>query len=198
LPGRLRMTQQPAGFRASPPDGCQPCRRGLTRRVSRALKKLGYIGWPDHSDRAALCDGRPSGSHLARELVALRLVIVCVGRQETRAGVTRTIPIVFMQVNDPVEQGFARFWPGQAATQRFTQMSAELDSNGWVAARDRPCCRVRPFGQPKSHAGSPGTVCRAEAAANSLASRCGVSPSPPPAELTAAFAEIEESSSRPC
>src|SRR5262249_7103253 len=35
-------------------------------------------------------------------------VIVCVGRRETTAllAATREIPVVFMQVNDPVEQGF--------------------------------------------------------------------------------------------
>jgi putative tryptophan/tyrosine transport system substrate-binding protein len=46
---------------------------------------------------------------LARELVTLApAVIACIGRQETAAlqAATRTIPIVFMQVNDPVEQGF--------------------------------------------------------------------------------------------
>src|SRR5690242_6165430 len=68
---------------------------------------------------------------LARELVALApSVIACVGRRETAAlqAATTKIPIVFMQVNDPIEQGFvvtlAR--PGGNTT-GFTQMSAELD-----------------------------------------------------------------------
>ena len=68
---------------------------------------------------------------MARELVALSpAVIACVGRRETSAlqAATRTIPIVFMQVNDPVEQGFVASLaqPGGNTT-GFTQMSAELD-----------------------------------------------------------------------
>jgi putative ABC transport system substrate-binding protein len=68
---------------------------------------------------------------LARELVALApAVIACIGRQETTAlqAATRTIPIVFIQVNDPVEQGFVASLtrPGGNTT-GFSQMSAELD-----------------------------------------------------------------------
>src|SRR6516225_958519 len=68
---------------------------------------------------------------LARELVALApSVIACVGRREAAAlqAATRTIPIVFMQVNDPVEQGFVASLarPGGNTT-GFIQMSAELD-----------------------------------------------------------------------
>jgi putative ABC transport system substrate-binding protein len=68
---------------------------------------------------------------LAREPVTLApSVIACVGRRETTAlqAATRTIPIVFMQVNDPVEQGFVASLarPGGNTT-GFTQMSAELD-----------------------------------------------------------------------
>jgi putative tryptophan/tyrosine transport system substrate-binding protein len=68
---------------------------------------------------------------LARELVALApAVIACVGRRETSAlrAATGAIPIVFMQVNDPVEQGFVASLarPGGNIT-GFTQMSAELD-----------------------------------------------------------------------
>jgi putative tryptophan/tyrosine transport system substrate-binding protein len=56
---------------------------------------------------------------------------VCVGGQEALAlqAATRSIPIVFMQVGDPIEQGlvasFAR--PGGNTT-GFTQMTDELDS----------------------------------------------------------------------
>src|ERR1700756_4045212 len=69
---------------------------------------------------------------LARELVTLTpSVIACVGRQETAAlqAATRTIPIVFMQVHDPVEMRFVSSLarPGGNTT-GFTQMSAELDS----------------------------------------------------------------------
>jgi len=68
---------------------------------------------------------------LAQELAALKpSAIACVGRQETAAlqAATRTIPMVFIQVNDPVEQGFVASLarPGGNTT-GFTQMSAELD-----------------------------------------------------------------------
>src|SRR6202040_3077033 len=57
-------------------------------------------------------------------------VIACVGRQETAAlqGATHTIPIVFMQVHNPVEQGLVASLarPGGNTT-GFTQMSSELD-----------------------------------------------------------------------
>src|SRR5215472_8690261 len=68
---------------------------------------------------------------LARELVALApAVIACVGRRETSAlrAATGTIPIVLMQVNDSVEQGFVASLarPGGNIT-GFTQVSADLD-----------------------------------------------------------------------
>ena len=71
--------------------------------------------------------GQPDGlASLARELVALAPpVIACVGRRETAAlqAATRTIPIVFIQVNDPVEQGFVASLarPGGNTT-GFTQL----------------------------------------------------------------------------
>src|SRR5580704_13813724 len=91
----------------------------------------------ERSKNSATSTARPSlwpdrFSSLARELVALApSVIVCVGRRETTAllAATRKIPVVFMQVNDPVEQGFVASLaqPGGNTT-GFTQMSAELDS----------------------------------------------------------------------
>jgi hypothetical protein len=68
--------------------------------------------------------GRPDRfSSLAHELVGI-------GRRETTAllAATREVPVVFMQVNDPVEQGFVASLaqPGGNTT-GFTQMSAELD-----------------------------------------------------------------------
>ena len=67
---------------------------------------------------------------LAQELAALKpSAIACVGRQETAAlqAATRTISIVFIQVNDPVEQGVASLARPGGNTTGFTQMSAELD-----------------------------------------------------------------------
>src|SRR5215469_5505042 len=74
------------------------------------LEKLGYIDGRTIVIEPRYAMGRRDRfDSLARELVALTpSVIVCVGRQETTAlqAATRTIPIVFRQVNDPVEQGF--------------------------------------------------------------------------------------------
>ena len=61
-------------------------------------------------------------------LVPLAVLRFYVGRQETTAvhAAARTIPIVFIQVNDPVEQGFAASLahPGGNTT-GFTQESAD-------------------------------------------------------------------------
>jgi putative ABC transport system substrate-binding protein len=97
------------------------------------LEKLGYIDGQTILIELRYAMGRPDQfASLARELVALApSVIACVGRQETAAlqAATRTIPIVFMQVHDPVEMGFVASLarPGGNTT-GFTQMGAELDS----------------------------------------------------------------------
>src|SRR5437588_8745283 len=97
-----------------------------------ALEKLGYVDGQTILIELRYAMGEPDrfGS-LARELVALApSVIACVGRRETAAlqAATHTIPIVFMQANDPVEQGLVASLarPGGNTT-GFTQMSAELD-----------------------------------------------------------------------
>jgi ABC-type uncharacterized transport system substrate-binding protein len=98
-----------------------------------ALKRLGYVegrtihiephygdGFPDRLGPVALqiVDRQPNA-------------IVCVGSQETAAAqaATRTIPIVFLQIPDPVGTGFAATLsrPGGNIT-GFTQMSSELES----------------------------------------------------------------------
>jgi ABC-type uncharacterized transport system substrate-binding protein len=98
-----------------------------------ALEKLGYIDGQTIQIELRYAMGQPDRVvTLAHELVGLKpAVIVCVGRQETMAlqAATRSIPIVFIQASDPVEQGFVASLarPGGNAT-GFTQMSAELDS----------------------------------------------------------------------
>ena len=95
-----------------------------------ALERLGYIDGRTIRIEPRYAEGQPDRfGGLARELVALMpSVIVCVGQRETVASqaATRTIPIVFMQVNNPVEQGFVASLarPGGNTT-GFTQMSAE-------------------------------------------------------------------------
>jgi putative tryptophan/tyrosine transport system substrate-binding protein len=78
--------------------------------LSGALEKLGYIDGQTIRIELRYAIGQPDRfAPLAHELIALTpSVITCVGRQETSAlqAATRTIPMVFIQVNDPVEQSF--------------------------------------------------------------------------------------------
>jgi putative tryptophan/tyrosine transport system substrate-binding protein len=168
-----------------------------------ALEKLGYIDGQTILIEVRYAMGQPDqfGS-LARELVALApSVIACVGRRETAAlqAATTKIPIVFMQVNDPIEQGFvvtlAR--PGGNTT-GFTQMSAELDPKRLellheiVPSLSRAAFLVNPNLTPAL----PERVARAEAAAKSLGIALRRVDATIPADLPAAFLAIEEASSQ--
>jgi putative tryptophan/tyrosine transport system substrate-binding protein len=140
-----------------------------------ALEKLGYIEGQTIVIEVRYAMGRPDRfSSLAHELVALApSVIVCVGRRETAAllAATRTVPVVFMQVNDPVEQGFVASLaqPGGNTT-GFTQMSAELDPKRLQLLHDiapslsRATFLVNPHLTPALH----GRFAQAEAAAKNL------------------------------
>src|SRR5438874_8754922 len=167
-----------------------------------ALEKLGYADGQTILIELRYAMGEPDrfGS-LARELVALApAVIACVGRRETTAlqAATRTIPIVFMQVNDPVEQGFvvslAR--PGGNTT-GFTQMSAELDPKRLqllheiVPSVSRAAFLVNPNLTP----GLDERFAKAEVVAKSLGIALLRVDAATSADLTLAFAAIEESSS---
>ena len=167
-----------------------------------ALEKLGYVDGQTIQIEPRYAMGQPDrfGS-LARELVAMSpAVIACVGRQETAAlqAATRTIPIVFMQVHDPVEMGFVASLarPGGNTT-GFTQMGAELDSKRLgllheiAPSLSRAAFLVNPNLTPALQERFAG----AEAAAKSLGIALRRVAATTPAELTAAFAEIEESSS---
>ena len=167
-----------------------------------ALEKLGYVDGETIQIEPRYAMGQPDrfGS-LARELVAMSpAVIACVGRQETAAlqAATRTIPIVFMQVHDPVEMGFVASLarPGGNTT-GFTQMGAELDSKRLgllheiAPSLSRAAFLVNPNLTPTLQERFAG----AEAAAKSLGIALRRVAATTPAELTAAFAEIEESSS---
>jgi putative tryptophan/tyrosine transport system substrate-binding protein len=168
-----------------------------------ALDKLGYIDSQTILIEVRYVMGQPErfGS-LARELVALApAAIACVGRRETAAlqAATRTIPIVFMQVNNPVEQGFigslAR--PGGNTT-GFTQMSAELDSKrlGLLHEVAPSLARVAFLVNPNLTPGLEERFAHAEATARSLGIALRRVDAATPADLTAAFAAIEESSSQ--
>jgi putative tryptophan/tyrosine transport system substrate-binding protein len=113
--------------------GSNPCTEAATLGAFRgALEKLGYIdGETIRIEPRYAMGQRDRVVTLAHELVALApSIIACVGRQETMAlqAATRAIAIVFIQVNNPVEQGFVASLarPGGNTT-GFTQMSAELD-----------------------------------------------------------------------
>ena len=169
----------------------------------KALEKFGYIDGETVLFEVRYAMGQPDqfGSR-ARELVAQApSVIACVGRRETAAlqAATRTIPIVFMQVNDPVEQGFVASLaqPGGNTT-GFTQMSAELDPKRLellheiVPSLSRAAFLVNPNLTPALLERFVG----AEAAANSLGIALRRVDAATPGDLPAAFLAIEEASSQ--
>jgi putative ABC transport system substrate-binding protein len=167
-----------------------------------ALEKLGYIEGQSMVIEVRYAMGQPDRfSILARELVELTpSVIVCVGRRETTAllAATRKIPVVFMQVNDPVEQGFVASLaqPGGNTT-GFTQMSAELDPKRLpllheiVPSMSRAAFLVNPNLTP----GLSARVAQAEAAAKSVGIALQRVDAATPADLNAAFLGIEAASS---
>jgi len=127
------LAQQPAGL---PRDGLlmggSPSVEAARLSAFReALEKLGFVNGQTILIEMRYAMGQPDRlGGLAGELVALApAVIVCVGSQETISlqAATRTIPIVFLQLGDPVEQGFVASLsrPGGNTT-GFTQM--EIDS----------------------------------------------------------------------
>jgi len=138
---------------------------------------------------------------LARELVWLAPpVIACVGRRETAAlqAATRSIPIVFMQVNDPIEQGFVASLarPGGNTT-GFTQMSAELDPKRLELLHEiaPSLSRAAFLVNPNLTPGLDARFAGAEAAAKSLGILLRRLDAATAAELTAALTAIEGSSS---
>ena len=167
-----------------------------------ALEKFGYIDGQTILIEVRYAMGqRDRFASLARELVALAPpVIACVGRRETVAlqAATGSTPIVFMQVNDPVDQGLVASLarPGGNTT-GFTQMSAELDSkriellHEIAPSLSRAAFLVNPHLTP----GLEKRVAGAEAAAKSLGIALRRVDAATVAELTAALAAIESSSS---
>jgi putative ABC transport system substrate-binding protein len=167
-----------------------------------ALEKLGYVDGQTIVVEPRYAMGQPDRfALLARELVALApAVIACVGRQETAAlqAATRTIPIVFLQVNDPVEQGFVASLarPGGNTT-GFTQMSAELDPKRLQLLHEiaPSASRAVFLVNPNLTPGLEERFDHAEAAATTLGIALQRVAATTPAELTAALAAIQASSS---
>ena len=195
--------QQPAGIpRIGVLMGSSPSVEAAGLAAFReALEKFGYIDGQTILVELRYAMGQPDRlSSLARELVALApSVIVCVGRQETTAlqAATRTIPIVFRQVNDPVEQGLVASLarPGGNTT-GFTQMSAELDPKRLELLHEiaPSLSRAAFLVDPNLTPGLQERVARAEAAARSLGIALQRLDAATPVELTAALAKIKESS----
>jgi putative ABC transport system substrate-binding protein len=169
----------------------------------QALAEAGYSDGQNVVLEVRYAEGQPDRFRsLAQELVALApSVIACVGRQETAAlqAATRTIPIVFIQTPNPVELGLVASLsrPGGNTT-GFTQMSAELDSKRLELLHEiapsfsRAAFLINPNFLP----GVEQRFLDAEAAAKSLGVTLRRVAATTPAELPAAFAAIEESSSQ--
>jgi putative ABC transport system substrate-binding protein len=206
LAGPIAATaQQPAGVPCiGVLMGASPSVEAATLDTFRgALAKLGYIDGQTVVLEVRYAESRPErfGS-LARELVALApAVIACVGRQEAAAlqAATRTIPIVFMQVHNPVEQGLVASLarPGGNTT-GFTQMSAELDPKRLELLHEiaPSLSRAAFLVNPNLTPGLQERFAGAEAAANSLGIALRRLAVTTPAEVTVAFSEIEESTSQ--
>ena len=167
-----------------------------------ALEKLGYIDGQNILIELRYAMGQPDRLEgMAHELVALApAVIVCVGRQETGAlqAATRAIPIIFRQVNDPVEQGFVASLarPGGNTT-GFTQMSAELDPKRLELLHEIvPSLTHAAFlVDPNLTPGLRERVARAAAAAKSLGITLRPVEAATPTELAASLVAIQELSS---
>ena len=194
------VAQQPAGIpRIGVLMGASPSNEAAKLEAFRkGLETLGYIDGQTIQIELRYAMGEPDRfAPLARELVALApAVIACVGRQETSAlqAATRTIPIVFFQANDPVEQGLVASLarPGGNTT-GFTQMSAELDSKRLQLLHDlapsvsRAVFLINPTLTPDLEQRFAGD----ETAAKSLGISLRRIDATTPAELTAALAAIE-------
>jgi putative ABC transport system substrate-binding protein len=166
-----------------------------------ALKGLGHIEGQTIAIEPRYAESHPNRlPMLAREMVARApAVIVCVGRQETVAlqAVTQTIPIVFIQVHNPVEMGLVATLarPGGNTT-GFTQMSAELDSKRLgllheiAPAVSRAAFLIDPILTP----GLAKRFADAEAAARTLGIALRRIDAATPAELTAALATVDAAS----
>jgi putative ABC transport system substrate-binding protein len=199
------VAQQPAGIpRIGVLMGSSPSVEAAKLDAFRgALEKLGYIDGQTILIEVRYAMGQPDRfDSLARELVVLApAVIACVGRREAAAlqAATRTIPIVFMQVNDPVEQGFVASLarPGGNTT-GFIQMSAELDPKRLqllheiVPSVSQAAFLVNPNLTP----GLQERFASAETAAKSLGIALQRVDASTPAELTAALGVIQVSSSQ--
>ena len=193
----VTVAQQPVGVpRIGLLMGSSPSVEAPALRAFReALVRLGYVDGETIVLEVRYAEGqRDRLGGLARELVALApSVITCVGKFETAAlqAATRSIPIVFMQAPDPVEQGLiaslAR--PGGSTT-GFSQMAGELDSKRLQLLHDiaPSLSRAAFLVNPNFPLGLLERVARAEIAGKSLGITLRRFDAGTPAELIAALA----------
>ena len=168
-----------------------------------ALEGLGYV-----EGRTIRLEPRYAESvlervgSLARELVALAPdLIACFGRQETAAlqAATRTIPIVFLFPSDPVENGFVASLarPGGNTT-GFAINSAELDAKRLELLKETMPSLSRAIFLMNSRNFPSQLQARRFPTSQAAAKILGIDlqriEASTPAELTAAFAEIQASS----
>jgi ABC-type uncharacterized transport system substrate-binding protein len=94
-------------------------------RIAAFLQGLQQLGWADHNVRTEIRWGAGDPEHYRRyatELVALKSDVILAGGGSVVPSLmqaTRTVPIVFAQVVDPVGAGFRRYSsarPGGNAT----------------------------------------------------------------------------------
>ena len=104
-------------------------------RSARGCKIWGD-GRPQHPNHYRATAGDPAGAHtFAAELVALKPdVIIVAAVSETLTTLqreTRTIPIVFTQIHDPVASGFVRAWRDRGQPNRISMFDATTGSK-WL------------------------------------------------------------------
>jgi putative tryptophan/tyrosine transport system substrate-binding protein len=182
--------------------GADPIREAA--RLGAFRETLERLGWVD--GRTVLIEVRYAEGRIDRygsmaaELVALMpAVIACVGRPETAAvqALTRTIPIVFFQASDPVENGLVASLarPGGNTT-GFSAIGAELDSKRLQLLHEiAPSLSRATFLINPINTGVRQRFADAEAAAKSLGIDLQPVEATTPSELTVAFAAVEASSS---
>jgi putative ABC transport system substrate-binding protein len=163
-----------------------------------AFERLGYIDGRTVHIELHYVEGRGDRFEpMAREIVSRQpSVIVCIGRQETIAlqAATRTIPIVFIQVTDPVEMGLVASLarPGGNTT-GFTQMTGELDPKRLelLHAIAPSVSRAAFVINPRRTPGLEKRFADAEAAAKVFGITLRLLDATTPAELTKALGTIE-------
>ena len=121
--------------------------------VQALVQRLGELGWRDgrniQIDYRWAAAERSKAQVLAEELVKTRpdLIVACAGPAAVAISqVTRSIPVVFVQVIDPVALGIVRSMarPGENLT-GFTHFEAAIGGK-WLEALKEGCSRHHPRG----------------------------------------------------